>query len=206
MSATTQHKYDNHGALLELDTCQIANTDVKRLCDTGIKTVQINGKIDLVSDGQANASICLDFLSFLKEATARGLVVNWWLDNDGSIDTTLYTHLWPPLLEEGEQSISVATWQQTYRFGKCYWRNGGQFIEVIDKRDLHNQFQHLIDENPMLEIFKAAHKPVSRQGLVAISQEALHDLEAANLVISRGPLCLTMPYRVIDWPIPYRSI
>ena len=196
------------GQSIDITLAQIIgwNADhIQGLCDTAIKNINITETVDLSPDHPQSASTVVSLLFLLKEATARGLIVSWSLFEDSTIEPLPFSHLWPPL-EEGASNPTVEEWRDTYRFGKCYWRNGGKFIEVIDKRDPDNQFQHLIDELPMINLFKAAAVPTPRGDLERISKKALHELEAANLIWSYGEYCLSVPYRIASWPIPYRSI
>lgn len=179
--------------------------EISALCNTGIKIVIVEEPVLLSLANPSTAHVSLGFLACLKSATARGLQINWSLEEHCDIHCGLLSYLWPPTSDVSDDSAGDY-WRKTYRFGQCYWRNGGSYIEVIDKRDRENQMQHILEEKLMLEIFRTAIIPCPRTQLSALSEDALLQLEEAGLILSGADLSLTLPYRIAQWPVPYRSI
>jgi len=179
--------------------------EVAGVCEHGIKAVVVAEPVILSLSDHAAAKRTLGFLCCLKSATARGLKVEWRLQFIKDIDHQVLFHLWPPNANSDCAKITNV-WRQSYRFGKCYWRNGGRHIEIIDKRLPNDQMQHIIDEEDMVAIFKLGNTPRSTEVLAKISGDALVQLKDANLMLSGSGLNLVLPYRIVNWPVPYRSI
>lgn len=177
---------------------------VKSLCKKGVKSICITDKVLLNFLDEKFSGSSLLFLRTLKFCTARGIDVRWKLKRFKGDSIEYLNHLWPPQCSNMPSEIENY-WRFVYRFGACYWRNGGDFLEVIDKRNPNNQSQHIIDEVKMLKVFRAGVNLGCLKDFEG-DDEVFKILKDVGLIITDKVFFLTLPYRIAEWPVPYRSI
>lgn len=164
--------------------------------------IVIGEEIDLSRDAKSTMA----FLVFLQAALTRGVEVRWSGLVRGEFDTASLHHLWPPATVAGLPAGKVRAWQETFRYGLCYFRAGPGFILVNDGRASDGKVRFVIDHPDLVATFLAGREPLVNGSLTAVQREAVDLLEAENLVYRIGELLLTLPARMRQWPVPCTTV
>ncbi|MFL6138245.1 MAG: DUF5825 family protein [Frankiaceae bacterium] len=145
----------------------------------------------------------LDVLRRLRDAAAVGDAPSWQALPEAAIDTRSLHHLPPPSVA-GAPPPWLVEWRAAYRFGLCHFRCGPGFAVVRDDRAVAGAPRLVVDARgrEALESWTAP-GPLPRQGEVA---EAVAPLVAAALVLVVGNDAMTLPYRLVRWPIPVTAV
>ncbi|WP_373278592.1 DUF5825 family protein [Alicyclobacillus shizuokensis] len=143
----------------------------------------------------------LNTIRFLRDAMSLGIRISWYLITDGALDLQAIYHIQPPRsINGGKQEIQE--WRRMYHYGAFYWRKGPGFVLVKDTRNPDASAQFVIDERELLDAFELCLVPV-KTGLVT---KRITDLVNEGIILEFCGHYLTLPYRVLSWPVPYDSI
>lgn len=149
----------------------------------------------------AQAATPLAQLAFVRDLTARGIVVDWQVRIDGTAAAwSALTHLYPPTELRGaaEGAEALDHWRRYFHLCRCVYRVGPGFVQVRDRRS--GELSRLtIDEPEYIEAVEHLLPGASEQ---AVAAEILDDLAAENLVWRAAGLAVWLPYRAQRWPWP----
>ncbi|MEV0326829.1 DUF5825 family protein [Micromonospora echinospora] len=96
--------------------------------------------------------------------------------------------------------------KSTFRLGLCYYRQGPGFLGVRDVRDPAESAVYVLDEPPLREAFLRCLTPQRLDDWPAQGQAAAEELIAEGLLLRRGGLAVTLPYRMRVWPVPATAV
>jgi hypothetical protein len=203
----------------ETDPRQILQA-IDELVEQGIELLCLELPLDLRRTGQGSqaAFTALSYVELIREAVRRGLQVEWRLQ---ALDVPYkqLAHLPAPSLDRLDSPIlngislpshqpplsaeDFSTWQATYEFGLCFWRFGGSFIAIRDRRlASHEKVIIHIDDPDQVRYFQQWGQVTDVQNCNADQQECLDDLLALQLVLQCEQYALVLPYRMTHWPVP----
>jgi hypothetical protein len=145
----------------------------------------------------------LEPLRRLRDAVGAGTAPAWEATARTGLDTRLLHHLPPPSVRGPDPDWLVA-WRSSYRFGLCYYRRGPGFAVVRDHRAVATAARLVLDgvSFAVLEAFGTP-RPIPRQGPEA---DAVARLAEAALLVVVGAHAMTLPYRLVRWPIPATAV
>jgi hypothetical protein len=165
-----------------------------------METVDLSARPGRLATAEASERATVAALALVRELTAWGVHVGWQVRLGSPDDWRPLGHLWPPAQVTGvpEPGQIAAAWAGDFFPGKCFYRQGCNFIEVRDRR------RGLLER---LTIDEPGHLAVVSQLLDGASvsrlpERVLADLEAEHLVGRAGGTAWWLPYRVCRWPHP----
>jgi hypothetical protein len=144
------------------------------------------------------------WVRLLREATALSVPVSWQLTNDPPIDVGLLAHLSAPTYIVGvKPEVPLDEWRSKPQGRTLYWRQGPDFIQVRDTRIGRVAARWLLDDLPTQRVFRSFLEP---QDTPLESSGPFRDLSEAGLLLVQNAYSVALPYRVVQWPIPYTAI
>lgn len=192
---TTGGELESRLYISSVDEALWRDIDPARLKRAGVVEVGLGQSVEITS---ARAGLAIDFIRFLRDAVAASLPVRWSM---AEVDEDLLprlTHLFPP-------SNAPASWITDFGFGRFFWRNGPSFITVRDLRSSQDPTQYILDDPDLVAIFRGAEQSLDVASLKP-SNAALRELIDEGLVLELGGRALTLPYRLLTWPIPCMAL
>jgi Family of unknown function (DUF5825) len=130
----------------------------------------------------------------LRDAVARGIAVTWHGSLDFGGDPALLYHLPPPACGHDPH------WKATFRYGLCHYRVGPGFVVVIDRRR-GSAVPTVIDDPDEMALLDGLAAPAP-----APDGPAFDRLLRRGLVLEHNGAALTVPHRLLYWPIPCTAI
>lgn len=187
-----------------------------RLWEAGARRVRLPGVVDLADTRTPEAAArTVRALSFVRDLTARAVLVEWWLRTapaapaadqaaggsaaESAVEEQwqVLTHLQPPQRIDGPAAADEAlrTWRNGHYLGKCLWRQGPGFVQIRDRRWGHLR-RFTADEPHYQETIErlAYGAPAG-----SVPADALADFHEEQLVLTVGDLEWWLPYRVNRW-------
>lgn len=147
----------------------------------------------------------LDLLRRLRDATSDAVRLRWILGGLPFPPLRSYVHLVPPRRGIDEATTAHARqWQNDYRYGSYFYREGPGFVMIKDVRPGDEPRRLTIDEGS--DHFLAMTRARTVAELDAAATDQLDVAEEAELLIRHENLLLTLPYRLRHWPVPYVAI
>ena len=174
-------------------------------CTQGGQILQLQHPLEL----RANATtslIDLEWLRVVREATRQGLRVNWTLASADPGIPELLAHLPAP----ATSALSAAEhrrWTMYHVFGRLYWRHGGSFVQIRDRRGADAEKVLVsIDDPQQVAWIHELDMIMPLQGPSSEAHEFVDVLAEMGLVL-RGESCaLLLPYRMSIWPVPNHMV
>jgi hypothetical protein len=146
-------------------------------------------------------------VEFLREQAGADLTVGWRGRLAGPLDLTLLHHLPPPeALEGADGPAEAACWREAYRLGACHFRRGPGFIQVKDSRDPRFTAKFMLDEPGLVAAFTTCLRPTSLAELGPALRDAALTLHRERLLLLIGDLAVTLPTRMLRWPVPCHAV
>lgn len=188
--------------LLVVDENALAQTraQLPGLAVEGVDRIQLRRPCD---SSELGPERFLELLALLRDCVALGIDVVWTGERCGEIDPHHLMHLPPPTAYPCSEAVLNA-WRD-FSFGTCFWRNGPGFAIVRDLRP-GGPPTRLTLEADTYDAFIAGSRPVCIESLSERVRAALVDLAHERLVAIHDGWFLTLPYRIVKWPIPYVAI
>ena len=176
-----------------------AVTESARLFQQGVRAVSIENPVDLTTP--AGAAEAAWTLALIRELTSHAIEIRWRLRTapDGPPLVTL-SHLYPPTeLHGADTPDTLKRWRSGYYMGRCFYRQGPNFVQVRDHRygELH---RFTIDDQEYLDAIQTllTGGPETQN----IPTEIITDFENESLTIRLGNTPWWAPYRLRRWPLP----
>lgn len=172
--------------------------------DTLSRRIVLTQSIDLREEaisGNGGRMQC-DLLMVVREGTRHGIDIEWSLKGFDRSEEELY-HLTPPMVFEGRPD-SLGRWRNRFLFGLLFWRNGGSFIMLKDRRaSAHEKAVILLDHLTQVTCFMRLNSVTDVTDLDAQETAVLEEFVDLGLVLRCGAFALALPYRLSHWPVPY---
>jgi hypothetical protein len=188
--------------LLVVDDHAVARTraQLTDLASDGVDRIELARPCDSSKLGPERF---LDVLALLRDCVALGIDVGWAGERCGDIDPHHLMHLSPPTAFPCSEAV-LRAWQE-FSFGTCYWRNGPDFAIVRDLRP-GGPPTRLTLEGDTYDAFIAGSRPTRIDDLSERVRATIVDLADERLIAIHDGWFLTLPYRIVKWPIPYVAI
>jgi hypothetical protein len=176
---------------------------LERHAKRGSDALAVSAPVDLrrsqISDECARSN--LRWLQLMREAARRGIHVRWNLTAFDGDPATLF-HISAP--SETELSAEIAgTWRSQFVFGRLYWRFGGDFLMVKDRRRSDNEKVVIVLEDPwQIDHFRKWGEVGDLRGLTQEAKDFLDELLELDLALRCGDFFIMLPYRMTFWPVP----
>ncbi|MBE3014623.1 hypothetical protein IL992_36425 [Microbispora sp. NEAU-D428] len=162
----------------------------------GAGLVRLRDRVDLNGD----PAVAMLALTLVRELTARGIAVDWYLSTEPGDSWRSLTHLFPPAALRGPDDVAgaLAAWRAGYRICQCFYRKGPGFVQIRDQRS--GGLRRFTVAGPA---HLAAIESLS-QGVeeAAVPAGVVADFAATDLIGRVGGLLWWLPYRVYRWPLP----
>jgi len=155
----------------------------------------------------ADRADALDELRRLRDAAAIGAAPEWAVASEPTIDTRLLHHLPPPSTSQSTSGAVppwLAEWRAAYRFGLLSLRRGPGFAVVRDHRAIAAAQRLVLDERALAVL--DAHATPAPVAATPLADAAATDMVELHLLLVAGGLALTLPYRLVRWPIPATAV
>ncbi|WP_148289803.1 DUF5825 family protein [Ideonella sp. B508-1] len=175
--------------MLEIDDLCTSN-------DMGIG-LMLKDPVQLNSASAATHLRTVRAISLLRELARRGRKIDWSILDVNEVGHELF-HLPPP------SNVSKSSaWRANFAFGTCYWRKGGRFVMIKDRRaNPSERKMFILDEMALVQTFCTFQTARSVDALSTIEFEFLEELVETQLVFRRGEYAVLLPYRMTYWPVP----
>ncbi|MFD4656773.1 DUF5825 family protein [Kitasatospora sp. NPDC058444] len=153
----------------------------------------------------------------LRECQGQVLPVRWSLAPDDPLlhdpdaaDFALHHlhHLPPPAAsateatEATEAERALADWRSAYAYGRFYYRQGPDFLQVRDRRDPDASARFALDHPDLVATFRACLTPTALDDLSSTGREAVSVLASEGLVLVTRGWAVTLPPRIRHWTVP----
>jgi hypothetical protein len=172
---------------------------IKKLISLGLK--EIHATLYFI---QFEPKVALRQVQLLRECVSLGVRICWKGKIDKDFNLKPFFHLPPPISLNASESI-LNDWRETYQFGTFFWRQGPEFIFVKDIRDPKNSAKFIIDDAPMISIINQCLKPTKTNTFKG-KELFVEELIEEGILFECQDYILTLPYRIMEWPIPFDTI
>ncbi|MBM7167614.1 hypothetical protein JQK87_04175 [Streptomyces sp. G44] len=148
------------------------------------------------------------FLAFLRECASHQVGVDWSCPPAADLAGPALHHLPPPAAPHHAKAPDPhGTWRQRHRYGLCHFRRGPGFVSVKDSRAPDATAHFTLDDPDLRTVFLHALTPWPAHHLTSRQREAARLLVHENLLWqSPGGHLVTLPTRMLRWPIPATAV
>lgn len=159
--------------------------------------------VDFDNDPPAQSA---EFVRYLRDAAAQENAVQWVGRSNRAGLAQKLAHLPPPAEPLNPSDINGwREWQSSYRLGLLYRRVGPGFVIVQDRRPHRSKPARIaIGDSRLQTALSHCDSPVAFA--LAGLEKAIRFLAASDLVLIIGDHAVTLPYRLIAWPVPAYSV
>jgi hypothetical protein len=158
---------------------------------------------DEVRIDSSDPPVILEFLRFLREASAARTNVSWRARLGHGVPIAAITHLPPPAGGSGiALNPAVSVWREHYRPDRFVWRAGPGFVLLLDTRPGAPPRRGHLREPDVLQLFHQAQVPTACSAIR--SSAALETLQSEGVLLQLGDMVLALPVRQRRPPIIYR--
>lgn len=177
-----------------------SSKEISTLLHKGITLIEIQGQVVLEDSYQS-----LEFIRFLRDVTSYGIRIIWGGHIDNTFPIEQLAHLYPPELSiQGINIERIMQWQNSYKFGLYFMRQGPDFFILKDKRPFRSPVTFTIGDPTMRSTFEKLNAPIKwNDGNLDEAEIAAAKLLLDHcLVLSLADSVIRLPYRINKWPIP----
>nr|WP_255679581.1 DUF5825 family protein [Brevibacillus humidisoli] len=145
-------------------------------------------------------------IQLMRDSQSLGIKMYWEGVVTEKFDFYQLFHMVPPIkLDVPGYTNLIEEWHQNYRYGSFYYRKGPSFLLIKDTRLPENSCRFVIDELPLLNIVYQCLTPQHRDQINEGSSY-VEQLVNEGILLEYHDYLITLPYRVLKWPIPYDAI
>lgn len=146
------------------------------------------------------------FIARLRDNLTDGTTTRWHGDVTSALPTPLLWHLPPPVYPRAGLNEQVDMWRSRFRFGLCYYRLGPDFIHVKDIRNPKASASFVLDQPVLTQVFAECLSPRHFSELRSAQQEAAEALIGEGLLLRLEDHIVTLPSRMLHWPVPATEV
>jgi hypothetical protein len=159
---------------------------IDALASAGVCEIDVRKPLDLLASGGERTAHAV---AFLRECRAARMPLRWRLGNH-DIPLSAIAHVQAPL---NARAVS-AHWPASIEpIASLHWRNGPDFITVRDARDPQNEARYVIDDPPLVALFKRLQEPAPAN---PAELALLSDLIGEQMLVIADGFAVTTPARM----------
>jgi hypothetical protein len=186
-----------------LTAALLAGLEPWDLAQAGRERLVLTEPVRLGTDDECDVR----FVRLLRESLSATVRVEWTAESIGSFPAALVSHLPPPSAGVALRGENGIQWRDGYRFGRCYYRIGPEFVLIKDMRQGDDRgARYRLDGAEVMGAFPGLEQALYLPAAPAPVRELFELLTGEELVLRRGDWGTVLPFRMRRWPVPFSSV